>query len=328
VHRDIKPENIAISPDFERAVLLDLGVLRPVGAGGPPITDEAHRFFLGTLQYSSPELLMRREVDNRDGWRAVTFYQLGAVLHDFIMRRRIFADFEDPYPALADAIHNTKPVISANDVPGDLVVLAQNCLMKKPAMRLEYVTWESFEPGVESPSEDATIERIRRRTAADQEGNTLGSAHREQSAARTLQTVVRDIQDLIRQQCMSTGVFPPMRMQAEFDGTTTKAAVFVLFSKSRAAAMKQNLIVGFNIGLDDASDMAIRVTASACLSKSDAGFGKVLVSCEDEPLFGGAFDASTFAKAVKGMMLDLLERAQTQAPATGVSVLRGKMRPS
>ena|ERR1700730_14732051 len=33
-HRDIKPENVAISDDYQRAVLLDLGVLRPFGTTG------------------------------------------------------------------------------------------------------------------------------------------------------------------------------------------------------------------------------------------------------------------------------------------------------
>ena len=38
VHRDIKPENIGVTDDFSAAVLLDLGVLRPVGFS--TITDQ------------------------------------------------------------------------------------------------------------------------------------------------------------------------------------------------------------------------------------------------------------------------------------------------
>jgi serine/threonine protein kinase len=34
VHRDIKPDNILITSDFQRAILLDLGVLRPFGVTG------------------------------------------------------------------------------------------------------------------------------------------------------------------------------------------------------------------------------------------------------------------------------------------------------
>jgi serine/threonine protein kinase len=52
-HRDIKPDNIAILTDFSRAVLLDLGVLRPFGDSS--LTDEDAGVFVGTLRYSSPE---------------------------------------------------------------------------------------------------------------------------------------------------------------------------------------------------------------------------------------------------------------------------------
>lgn len=66
-HRDIKPENIAVSPDFSRAALLDLGVLRPFG--DPSLTDDEARVFVGTLRYSSPEFLLRTENDRLEGWR-------------------------------------------------------------------------------------------------------------------------------------------------------------------------------------------------------------------------------------------------------------------
>ena len=95
-HRDIKPENIGVSDDFSHATLLDLGVLRPVGLSN--ITDEGEqKAFVATLRYSPPELLYREEEDNVEGWRVITFYQLGAVLHDMIMRYPIFREYGDPY---------------------------------------------------------------------------------------------------------------------------------------------------------------------------------------------------------------------------------------
>jgi serine/threonine protein kinase len=83
VHRDIKPDNVVVSDDFQHARLLDLGVIRPIGE--PGLTDRDQTPFIGTLQYSSPEFLFRTEDDTPDGWRALTFYQLGALLHDLIM---------------------------------------------------------------------------------------------------------------------------------------------------------------------------------------------------------------------------------------------------
>jgi eukaryotic-like serine/threonine-protein kinase len=48
VHRDIKPENIVLLENFGRAVLLDLGVLRPLS--GSDITDsDGIQAFIGTL---------------------------------------------------------------------------------------------------------------------------------------------------------------------------------------------------------------------------------------------------------------------------------------
>jgi serine/threonine protein kinase len=46
-HRDIKPDNIAVFPDFSKAVLLDLGVLRAFG--NPGLTDDETRIFVGTV---------------------------------------------------------------------------------------------------------------------------------------------------------------------------------------------------------------------------------------------------------------------------------------
>ena len=48
-HRDIKPDNIAIESDFGKAVLLDLGVVRPFGIDS--LTDAEQPLFVGTLQY-------------------------------------------------------------------------------------------------------------------------------------------------------------------------------------------------------------------------------------------------------------------------------------
>jgi hypothetical protein len=77
-------------------VLLDFGVLKPIGEVG--LTDvDGQRVFVGTLQYSSPEFLLRDEEDDAAGWRALSIYQVGAVLHDLIMRRSIFEEFVNPY---------------------------------------------------------------------------------------------------------------------------------------------------------------------------------------------------------------------------------------
>ena len=143
-HRDIKPENIAISDDFQTAKLLDFGVIRPHGMKA--ITDGTNgKIFIGTLKYSPPEFLLREEQDTPEGWRAITFYQLGAVLHDLIMRRPLFADFENPYARLVNAVQQETPKIESKVVPPALVELARYCLVKPVQTRLQLVSWEHFE---------------------------------------------------------------------------------------------------------------------------------------------------------------------------------------
>lgn len=140
-HRDIKPENIAISPDFSKAILLDLGVLRPIGLSN--LTDVDQRPFIGTLRYSSPEFLRREEKDNPEGWRALTFYQLGAVLHDLLMKEVLFEEYSEPFPRLVQAVNEITPKIHAENAR--CVALANHCLIKNPTTRVELISWERFQ---------------------------------------------------------------------------------------------------------------------------------------------------------------------------------------
>ena len=139
-HRDIKPENIVITDDFTQAKLLDFGIIRPLGATGDDCTGPA---FIGTLRYAPPEFLLRREKDSPEGWRAVTFYQLGGVLHDMLTKRLLFDEYSDPYANLANAVQH-RAADHFPDEPSDLVQLAKSCLLKDPEARLRAVSWNDF----------------------------------------------------------------------------------------------------------------------------------------------------------------------------------------
>ena len=145
-HRDIKPSNIAVQLDQTKATLLDLGVVRPIGDKG--VTDEDKATFLGTLQYAPPEFHDGRVEDTVEGWRAVTFYQLGTVLHDLIMKRPIYADYCDPYPRLPKAVESVVPQIESDDIPESIIYLARCCLVKDWKDRLRLVKWEYFREGM------------------------------------------------------------------------------------------------------------------------------------------------------------------------------------
>lgn len=159
-HRDIKPENIMINVEKKKLTLMDLGVIKPIK--GSDLTDfDGYSHFIGTLQYSSPEYLLRCEEDTPEGWRALTFYQIGAVLHDMIVQTPIFKDECEPYACLVVAIKDITPTIKSDAVDQDLIHLAQCCLLKRPQQRLSMLSWDSFSPAKEPTSAKS---RIMRRT--------------------------------------------------------------------------------------------------------------------------------------------------------------------
>jgi len=150
------------------AKLLDLGVIRPFDLSN--LTDEGDQHhFVGTLQYSPPELLFREEEQSIEAWRAITFYQLGAVLHDLLMRRPLFEEFKSPYAKLVRAVEKEIPLIDSREADPDLRLLAQNCLHKAPGYRLDTVKWDDFsQPVVVDPMEAARRRIAQRRVAAGQ----------------------------------------------------------------------------------------------------------------------------------------------------------------
>jgi serine/threonine protein kinase len=196
-HRDIKPENIGVTDDFSRAVLLDLGVLRPV-EGLSSLTDHGEqKQFVGTLQYSPPEMLYRVEEQSREGWRAITFYQLGAVLYDLLARRPLFVEHVYPFAKLVKAVTEEVVVnIEAPTSPPELRLLAQDCLTKDAKMRLRLVTWERMLRPLPAKNDLGAIrERLetRRRSAATVVTLPPAASARDaqRALARTVESALR-----------------------------------------------------------------------------------------------------------------------------------------
>jgi serine/threonine protein kinase len=151
VHRDIKPHNIMVSDDFKTLTLIDLGVVRetntPEDYAG---TDHGRRRpFIATAQYSSPEYLFRLTEPCPEFWRGLTFYQIGGVLHDLIMRQSLFQDEVNSANryVVAMAVLRKTPALNPDDTV-DLALrsLAARCLTKDLGQRLKLVTWENFRP--------------------------------------------------------------------------------------------------------------------------------------------------------------------------------------
>jgi hypothetical protein len=163
-HRDIKPSNIKVSTDFRSLKLLDLGVVRQLDDdGSPDATARANRKpFIATAQYSSPEYLFWLEQPGRDLWRALSIYQVGAVLHDLLTRKALFADevASGNRYVLAMAVLQKVPAIEAPLAAPRLKALAARCLTKDMGRRLAMVNWEDFDAD-RTASVASRLQRVR-----------------------------------------------------------------------------------------------------------------------------------------------------------------------
>ncbi|MBY4839563.1 protein kinase [Pantoea sp. DY-5] len=226
-HRDIKPENIVITPDFERAILLDLGILMPMNPNDSKDAGTGDNF-IGTIRYSPPEFVWRSEEGTREGYRAITFYQIGAVLHDLIMGRRMFDNVSGPMAKLIDSVTNQSVIIDAIDVDQRLINLARDCLQKDWQTRLRLVNWNSFDMTV-THKQDAR-DRIRAYMQSgsgvvlETEPVSKGVFHHQ------LKAIALSIRDFLRKLCLKNSDLP--RALVDYYIQTDKVIVWAEFEGS------------------------------------------------------------------------------------------------
>lgn len=256
-HRDIKPANIVITPDFDKIILLDLGVLKPIGYSD--LTDNEAREFIGTLRYSSPEFLLRTEANSIEGWRAVTFYQIGAVLYDLIMKRPIFEEDSTPYAQLVKAILEKVPKVEASDVSADLISLAKSCLIKDPNTRLKLVKWENFSAAVPlTQSIESIRERIHKRNIAamsDSVSRILSTTdHLNRLYYQVLKEMLDSVENIIRLCCTSNTDFPPVQI------SVISNQINIVFLPSITYQLNSVLYLVLNIDLLDVKTKGIKLS--------------------------------------------------------------------
>lgn len=260
-HRDIKPENIVLVEELSRLILLDFGVVRPVGQGD--VTDnDGVQAFVGTLQYSSPEFLLRTEEDSTEGWRALTFYQIGAVMHDLIMRKPIFSESTQPYARLVNAVQNDTPSINSKSLPTYLVETTKMCLSKRPSLRVELLDWSSFHPPeiFEDPLE-AIRKRVSQRSNFDDSDQNHDSDNADleislrEDVISHLKVKVRSIRNANR------AAFPPAMVTRHGD------MLRVDFDASASHSLRGELRIWLRVKVMDAATGVIEVEASGLLTR-------------------------------------------------------------
>lgn len=295
-HRDIKPANIVVSDN--QAILLDLGVLRAISHPGGTDNDD-ERPFIGTLQYSPPEFLLREEEDSTEGWRAVTFYQLGAVLHDMIERKMIFCDFAAPYARLVNAVQDETPVFSAEDVPTDLIHLAERCLLKEPAVRLDVVSWDDFEtePLAETPA-DIAREALALRQKITTTAKPLPDSYMDRRV--TLEDIAQQIRNVIRNELVGESSLPPVTIH-DTRQELNAARFAVSFAPNRPMTLEVTFAIEFAVELFDATARAFRLTASAWISAENGD--PSINRQEHNEVYVGLFHPEEVAKSVQNFVL-------------------------
>jgi serine/threonine protein kinase len=311
-HRDIKPDNIAISSDFKKAILLDLGVILPIDfKDGDPSSDEERRFFVGTLRYSPPEFLIRKEKYSVEGWRAITFYQLGAVLHDLIMKERIFEDSADPYPRLVMAVEHEIPSITAKDVSEELVLLAKNCLNKDPKIRLNYVKWSDFE--IKTTVATAAMsakDRVRRRLAVSASASERASDDRDRSILRVLQDVHSRLHGLIKSGWASSEMFCPIECHEHTGDEPGTGFIALLLPETNGLALTHQLSIWFKIRIVDDRAEVTEISYDACLGNKVPPLSEV-ANRQMTLLFAGVFQDGVVQTVIMDLLYQLLDVAQS-----------------
>lgn len=311
VHRDIKPANMAVSPDYQTLTLLDFGVIRPFGDGS--LTDNEQKVFVGTHQYSPPEFMLRKEEDSTEGWRAVTFYQIGGVLHDLLTRKPLFKDFCSPQAVLIHAVQNETPQIEGEGLDPDLVLLAKNCLVKDPALRLKLVNWESFTSAPPPVSVASMRDRARRALAVG-----LAQPPKEDAAATAsrvrMHELVGVVQGMIRKECFeNVDLFPAVEVH-DLPTTLDGVAVFrAAFPKSVKCNLVNALAVTFRFQLLDPKAQIVQIAVGVSVAGVVTNFpGAAPVNTAT--VFRGAFEENTVRTCVQTVLYEALQACAPVLP--------------
>ena len=318
-HRDIKPANVAVDLDLPHAVLLDLGVIRPIGDSD--ITDEEGRKFIGTLRYSSPEFLARKEEDSAEGWTAVTIYQLGAVLHDLVMKRPIFADQSEPFARLVKAVEHEEPDVNPSDeYPPEIVQLTKNCLVKNPATRLELVKWEDFGVDRLEPGRSAAIERVQQRALAARDaagGPGLTDEFNRRRMKRVAMSVRADLGVMIHDS-LTHPLYPPHEIHEHTD-----REIFILLGKADHVGFPYYVGALLDVQILDASSNAVLIEASAAASTAEIDYESYVKGAPPRlPLFKGVFEKKNIMKLVTETLIYLIDQGQEIRGKIDDTVLR------
>ena len=137
VHRDLKPDNIMLVADSEvasgeRAKILDFGIAKLLGDGGPDQLRTRTGVLMGTPSYMSPEQCGRPGAGIAD---RTDVYALGIILFEMLTGAVPFKGSEIGQILGQHIFAEPPPLPVTPEVPYELVQLVRRMLAKEPAER-------------------------------------------------------------------------------------------------------------------------------------------------------------------------------------------------
>jgi hypothetical protein len=259
---------------------------------------------------------MRQEEDSPEGWRAVTFYQLGAILHDLIMRRRVFHEIDAPSARVIDAVRHSVPLIESVEAQPYLISLARNCLQKNWRLRLELVHWEDFMEPSASRGGASVKERIRKRIAAGVAEQRGVAPDDPRSRQRALEDLAGSVASSTREICLESGTFPPIEIVRS--GAVTDQFVTLKTGPSNEYALGCELRVQIKVNLLDHEGLIVRLAGFASV-------GTPAIEVQDADwisIYSGEASAAIWRDRLDEFLHVSLDAAQNAGRAAAGSVLR------
>lgn len=125
LHRDLKPSNVLVTWDGDpedSAHLIDFGI-------AIPFEETPEELFIGTPEYSAPELMAGSPFNVRQD-----LYAVGLLLYELVSGRRPWPG-EDPTDLYNKRMYGTYPALDHRSCPPSLVKLVDDLLRPNPDMR-------------------------------------------------------------------------------------------------------------------------------------------------------------------------------------------------
>ncbi|QBP74551.1 hypothetical protein E2K99_05765 [Herbaspirillum huttiense] len=294
-HRDIKPDNIHINEQSTSLTLLDFGVVKPHGDDSATSL-QVSKAFIGTHQYSPPEMIHGKEKDTLDGWRAITFYQIGAVLHDLITQKPIFHHATARHANLVSAIDNEDVVLRTDDVDPQLCNLAKRCLVKRPDERLELVRWDDFkfsDSALKKPSLEARRDALQRQLRlgkSQMRADVLENYEERRLAQIRLQESIRSARFQFDGALAELGELVPARSTFVDGGAYPSPAMTYVFESMSSIGISSPVRIQVAIGLNgERSILDIYVRASKGHTDTEVGWNHLGPSLDKLDGFSSTF---------------------------------------